>query len=218
MLGRGLIARERIIGPVRQLAMEELGALGESRKQPAALRFRDSHHRLAWMFAAGLTVTEVAAKAGYSLGRVSLLHNDPAFQQLIAEKRKMVELHRAEVVDDFEDLIKSNMLKAERQLADKLDDADEKDETLPTRDLIAISRDAADRTGYGKKSTQVNVNVELASRLDKAIERSKSVRMVDVTPSPSLVAPAPPVPSGSAASPREPALVSSGGSTSHRRL
>lgn len=175
MLGTGSIGKRIKLGTVRELTLDELPRLKEKRDALRVQRFRDSHHKLAWLCATGMRAEQVAKAAGYSLIRVYTLTSDPAFKQLVAEKRAKVEEHRAEVLDDFEELVHSNMLKAERQIADKLDDADEENELLPTRELIAISRDAADRLGYGKKATNVNVNIDFAAKLDRAVARSSKV-------------------------------------------
>ena len=67
------------------------------------------------------------------------------------------------------------MTKAERQISDRLDEADETGESLPIRDLVAVSRDAADRLGLGKKSTVTNLNVDFAAKLEAAIGRSAKI-------------------------------------------
>ena len=66
------------------------------------------------------------------------------------------------------------MLVAERQIADRLEDAEEEGVKLPLKDLLAISRDGADRFGYGKKSAVLNTNVDFAAILEQAIARSKT--------------------------------------------
>lgn len=163
------------ISAVRDLTHDDLAVLSQPRaKLRAAERFKDSHHRIARLFAAGLRHADVCAKTGYSEGRVSTLHADPSFQELIAGYRKQVDAAFVASVDDYFEVATSNMLKAERMLGDKLDEADEAGETLPTRDLIAISRDAADRFGYGKKQTNVNVNIDFAARLERARARAST--------------------------------------------
>ncbi len=84
--------------------------------------------------------------------------------------------------DAFYEVATSNMLKAEVMLADKLEAAEEEGTHLPTRDLIAISRDAADRFGYGKRQTNLNVNADFASLLEKAIQRSGKTIEGSITP------------------------------------
>jgi len=86
------------------------------------------------------------------------------------------------------------------QIADKLGEAEEAGETLPVRDLIAISRDAADRFGYGKKQTNVNVNADFASMLERTIDRSRKARLIEGTTNPSTAVAAPSDPAGGASS------------------
>lgn len=174
-IGPGRSVRERKIGSVRSLAVDDLQILTEKRTRPAAARFRDPHHNVARLIAAGLRLPEVAKRTGYSIGRVTMLHGDPAFQELIAYYRKLVDQTFLMATDDYFELLTSNMVKAERMIADKLDTADFDGETLPVRDLATISRDAADRLGYGKKQTTVNVNVDFAAQLERAIKRSGKV-------------------------------------------
>lgn len=173
------------IDPIKR---EELVVLKDLREDTTASakglieRLRDPHHMLARFIAMGMTGSDAARKAGYSISRVSLLRNSPAFQELIAYYRNLVNSGWKEEVDEYLELATSNMMKAERMLAEKLEAAEEEGETLPTRDLIAISRDAADRFGYGKKTTNLNVNVDLAAKLERAIARSG--KLIDITPEP----------------------------------
>lgn len=157
------------IGEIRELSRAEVAA--PRGRLPAVKRFRDSHHQMARLFAMGLRVSEVAEHTGYSVSRVSLFHSSPAFQNLIAEKRKDVEEVHKDRLASYNDLILSNGLKAERKIADKLDDDDESEE-LSVRELISITRDAADRVGLSKRSIQANVNMDFAAMLDRAIKRS----------------------------------------------
>jgi hypothetical protein len=72
-----------------------------------------------------------------------------------------------------------NGLKAERKLADKLDDDDETEE-LSVRELISISRDSADRVGLSKRSVQTNISVDFAQMLDRAIARTHTVKQIPI--------------------------------------
>ena len=170
MLGRGRKPVRPGIGAIRELTADEVRGMKRGRTQPIQ-RFRDSHHRMARLFASGLRVNEVATLTGYSISRVSLFHTSPAFQELIAEKRKLEEEVYRDAITQYNSLILSNGLKAERKLADKLDDDDENEE-LSVRELVSIARDAADRVGLSKRSINFNVNADFAAQLDRAIERS----------------------------------------------
>lgn len=171
MLHRGRIATKIEIKSVRELSRDDLACLREGRTVSIS-KLRDTHHRLARLIASGLKVNEAAARAGFSAARAYVLHVDPTFKDLVETYRKDVNESWKESQDDFYELATSNMIKAERQLSEKLDKADEEGELLSTRELIAISRDAADRFGYGKKVTNVNVNVDFAKKLEEARKRS----------------------------------------------
>jgi len=169
------------IGEVRDLIRSDLALLRLPRaKTDVVARFRDSHHQIARMFASGMRVQEVWQRSGYSYTRISVMHTDPAFQELIASYRDKVDAAFLAGIDDYFEVLTSNKLKAERMIADKLDEAFDNNETLPVKDLIAIGRDAADRTGHGKHNTTTNVNVDFASALEKAIKRSDGAKVINV--------------------------------------
>lgn len=186
MLGRGRPpARPQVIS-IRQLTRSEVQSTKRSRLAPVQ-RFRDSHHRIARLLACGLRVGEVAELTGYSVSRVSLLYGTPAFQQLVAEKRHIEdEVHR-DSISVYNQMILSNGIKAERKIADKLDDDDES-ESMSVRELISIARDSADRVGLSKRSINYNVNTDFAELLDRAIKRSDmprsgDLKLIDAEPS-----------------------------------
>jgi hypothetical protein len=104
-----------------------------------------------------------------------ILLNDPAFQDLVAEYSKSTFDKIEETSDEYADLATSNMLRAEAQIQERLDEAEALGEFLPMRELLAIAKDRADRFGYGPKSTRVNVNIGFAEQLDRAIERTTKV-------------------------------------------
>lgn len=170
MLGRGRPPKRPAIASVSELTPADLASLKRGKASPIK-RFRDSHHLMARLFASGMRVSEVAAACGYSVNRVSIFHNDPAFQELVAQKRHLEDEVFKDRIMAYNDLILSNGMKAERKLADKLDDDDECEE-MSVRELVSIARDAADRVGLSKRSVQTNINLDFASMLDKAIARS----------------------------------------------
>lgn len=171
LTSRGTIRKDWKI-EVRDLTKDDLPVLAAPRAKNAAKRFRDPHHRLAKLLAFGLRLKDAAARSGYSYTRAHQLDQDPSFRELKAQYSKDITEKWDESVEDFVDLAHGNMMKAERQISERLEEADENDELLPVRDLIAISRDAADRLGFGKKQTNVNVNVDFAAQLERAIKRS----------------------------------------------
>lgn len=169
------LAQPSFVHEVRDLTREDLELLKVPRASQALAfpaKLRDSHHRIARLVAAGLRTKDIAERTGYAQNRISTLCQSPAMQELVARYREKVEESFVDSIDAYYETATNNMLAAERQIADRLDEADAEGETLPMRDLIAISRDAADRFGYGKKATNVNINVDFAAQLERAIARS----------------------------------------------
>lgn len=162
---------------VRPITKDDLQGLREPSHRTPLQRLRDSHHNVARLIASGLSNIAIASRTGFSLQRIVQLKTDPAMIELIARYRDKVDEVWKESIDDYMSLATANMLKAERQISDKLDAADEAGELLPTRELIAISRDAADRFGYGKKTTNLNVNVDFAAKLEAA--RARSIKVIE---------------------------------------
>jgi len=96
-------------------------------------------------------------------------------KELIAIYMEKVEERDAEAFDPYLEVKAANMLAAERHIADHIAELDEAGELLPVKTALAISADGADRLGYGKKQTNLNVNVDFGKALEKAIARSGKV-------------------------------------------
>ncbi len=161
------------IGEPRALIAADLERLRERRHVPTTpQKLRESHHMIARFAALGLDNHEVGARTGYSRERVGVLLEAPAMKELVALYRGKIDETYVKQVDAFFELATGNMLAAERHIADTIAELDEKDELLPVRTALAISRDAADRFGFGKHTSQTNINVDFAAKLEAAIARS----------------------------------------------
>lgn len=146
----------------------------EKGSKPSALkRLSERHHALARNLASGMSPSEAAVICGYALSRVSILQDDPAFQELLAFYRQDVEL----AYRDLHTRLSGLALDAADELADRLE---ENPETISVGQLMEVVKLGADRTGFGPQSssTNLNVNVDLASRLQAARERVASRRLV----------------------------------------
>ena len=140
-------------------------------------QFRESHHAVARMVAAGMEFSAIQHRTGMSRRRLTLLMGDPSFNELIAIYRERVEEKWNENVDRYLDLGMKNMIRAESLIADKL----EEDE-VPLMLLDRISQGRADRFGYAKNST-LRVEHDFASALDRAISRSgKDPKLIEHQP------------------------------------
>lgn len=174
MPGPGRKPIQPVVTHVRELTSHDLSTFRQGRT-PVIKRYRDSHHQMARLFAMGLRVSEVAAEMGYSISRVSVHYNNPIFKELVAQYSGINDEVTRDSISAYNALILSNGMKAERKIADKLDD-DENDE-LSIRELLSIARDAADRVGLSKRSIQTNISVDFAATLDRCIDRSRLAKL-----------------------------------------
>lgn len=133
---------------------------------PALKRITDRHHALARNLASGMTEGEAALVCGLSLSRISILKADPQFNELLLFYRGEVNL----VYQDMHEKLAGVASTALDELQDRLEDAPEK---VSTGQLMELAKLGADRTGYGPQSSQtnLNVNVDMASRLQAARRR-----------------------------------------------
>lgn len=145
------------------------------------LRMRDSHHRIAHLFALGLRNYEIEEITGYSKARLSTLRASPAMVQLIEEYRKdVVEVRQTEADHAFSNVVRLRNL-ATTELLDRFED-DEAREKISNGHLITLVADGLDRTGYPKRRESVNINGDFASRLDRAIEASNKAKLIEHDP------------------------------------
>ena len=183
---RQALPQERRILSTRELTKNDLLRLREKREAISVKRIKDSHHFIARLFASGLSIPQVAQRVGRTPETIRRIRQSPAFDQLVAEYRDIVTAEWAETIDDYYEIATANMVRSELMISDRLQEQDEDPEAkpIPLRDLMAISRDAADRFGYGKHTTQTNVNVDFAAQLERAIRRSGKLadpRVIDGT-------------------------------------
>lgn len=189
--GKKAVHTEVELSAIREIERNELVLLEETRPRTPSQSLRDHHHRIARAVATGLKNPEIAQLCGISIGRLGVLKLDPAFADLVAHYRGVVTAEFVRSTDHYLEMATGNMLKAEAMLSDKLDAASENNEFLPTRDLISISRDAADRFGYGKRQMNLNVNVDFAAQLEAARNRSSRARDISPPLAPTQIADAP---------------------------
>src|SRR5215831_2030718 len=182
-LGPGKPPKRLEIGAIREISTGEISSTPRG-KAPALKRIRDNHHNIARAFARGLRPSDVSQVFAMSISRVSVLRNDPMFNEL-------VEFYRQEIDDGpigIESEMRENMGEFHRLITDQLQESRETGVPIPLRTLITGFGDLADRVGYAKRSVQVNVDVSFAARLDRAIARSKT-KTIEGKPEKILVLP-----------------------------
>lgn len=155
----------------RELRPTDLALLGTERgiKASHVQRISDRHHALARCIATGTTVEEACIITGYTPSRVSVLKGDPAFEELVSFYRGA----KSEAVRDLGEQLLSVAKDAASLIQERLEDTPE---TVSTSELMDLVKVGADRTGFGPKTTQVNVNVNLGDRLKAARERASSAK------------------------------------------
>jgi hypothetical protein len=180
-LHRGKIAKAPRILAVRVLTREDLARLKTTERSVVnrVKAFRDSHHRLARLCAAGLRHEEILRITGFSYVRLVTLKSDPAFQELITQYRDKVTEAFVASQDEFFETSTSNMLRAERQIEEHLDRADEVGDLLPVKTLMALTSDRADRFGYSKKTINTNINIDFAKRMERMMAQRGQATVID---------------------------------------
>jgi len=167
---------------VRPMTKDDIELLRQPSKLPVLQKLRDSHHAIARLAATGMKQIEISRVVGYSQTRVSIILKNPAMQDLIAKYRSDEDQSWRESRDEYYENIYRAGSKAWRQINDQLDAADESNEPIPLQRLISIADSSADRIGHHKKSTQINVNVDFAAKLEAAIARSRKVPILELDP------------------------------------
>jgi hypothetical protein len=144
-------------------------------------QYRDSHHRIAQMFAMGCTPAFIRQHTGISMRRLSLYWSDPSFQELIAHYSKQAEEILNQTQETYVELLSANMLRAEQTVADHFEQAEDEGELIPIQVADRISQGRADRLGFGKNMT-IEHKHDFATLLDKAIARSDRVKLIEAIP------------------------------------
>lgn len=154
---------------------------GRTEAIPALQRITERHHALARLIAVGTPQRTAGIIVGYSDSRISILMDDPSFQELVA-------FYSGEVDDEYR-LMHAQMAglgsDAIQELRRRMEDEPEK---LGANFLLDVVKTTADRTGNGPTTTtksEVNVTIDLASRMKAAREsamRAIQPKTIDITP------------------------------------
>lgn len=161
---------------VRALDSADIALMAEGRetKPPPLKRLSERHHALARCLASGMEDGDAAITCGYVASRVSILKADPAFQELLVFYRQDVNSKYL----DMHGVLAGLSLDAATELRERLEaDMQAEEKTMSTGQLIELTKLGADRTGFGPQASQVNINVDLAGRLQAARERVAQRRL-----------------------------------------
>lgn len=178
---RGRAAVPVTAATVRELDEADLVLLQDEKgsKAPALKRLAERHHALARCLASGMRPGDAAITCGYAASRVSILQDDPAFRELLEFYRSDVNAKYADLHERLAGLsLDATALLQEQLEADLERELDER--KLSPGQLMELTKLGADRTGYGPQSssTNLNVNVDLAGRLEAARKRVAARQLV----------------------------------------
>lgn len=162
---------------VRELVAGDLELLEGNKgtkAPPLVKRLSERHHALARNLAAGMKDQAAAAITGYVVTTVSILKTDPAFQELIKFYQSDIQAQYADLHENLAGLSKDALI----VLRERLEETPEK---ISTAQLMDLTKMGADRVGHGpSQKTEVNVNVNLASRLEEARKRVAERRTIEL--------------------------------------
>lgn len=187
MLTRQRAPIKPVVLEARPLTRADLACLPQKRQDNGVVaKLRSHHHRIARLDAAGCKDVEICEIAMISHQRLYTLRASPAYVELVASYRVTVDEAFERSQDEFAEASISNMLRAERQIADHFDVADEEGELIPLKTLLAVTSDRADRFGYPKGKVVATIN--MGSALEKAMVRSGRTITVDAKGTPPALA------------------------------
>jgi 23S rRNA G2445 N2-methylase RlmL len=152
--------------PLTEVDLKEL-EMERGVTAPGITKLRESHHQLARVIANGAKPSVAALVTGYSISRISILLADPAFRDLVATYRGVKDVNFA----DYQTKAGILSVEAVEVLQERLHEAPD---GFSNDMLVEIGTKFADRTGNGpaSKSTNVNVNVDLAARIEAGRKRA----------------------------------------------
>ena len=142
----------------KELSPEDIAAaalIPKAVTTPPISKIRDIHHSLASALASGMKEQDVALALGYSQSRISILKNDPTFQELLEFYRGAKTQQRVDDLARFRMLARS----AVAELQDRLAEAPE---LMTEKALIEIAAFGADRSGLGPTTKSININSSLS--------------------------------------------------------
>lgn len=161
----------KVVRPIRVSDLAALAAPGTV-EGPVVKKLTDRHHGLARLLAAGVAPGEAAAVMNYDNGRVSILQNDPAFQELVS-------LYRGHVDEAFVSTM-DQLAGMNRDIIEELRTRLEEDpSTFSNEELRRLMETSLDRTGFGPTHKQeTTVTISLSEKLEVARKRALEARRV----------------------------------------
>lgn len=170
-----LITRPRAVTVIgaELLSYSDLDRLTERRGVGGARlkNVRQVHHKIARMMAAGMSNVEISAVVGFHHSRLSILRNDPAFQELLVH----YENEEEEIWHDVREQAAELGTTAVQEIHQRILEHPEK---VATRDLIAVMEKGLDYGG--KKPPARTENLHAHTTLEQ-LQKIKEGRKENVS-------------------------------------
>jgi hypothetical protein len=178
---KGRAAKPVVAAIVRELDRADLALLAEEKgsKPSAVKRLTERHHALARSIAGGMKPGDAAILCGYTVSRVSILQGDPAFSELLAFYREDAQRPFRDLHNRLAGIAADAVEELSVRLEEDMQTEEVKDKKISVGQLVELTKMGADRTGFGPQTTALNVNVDLAGRLEAARKRV-ALRKFDV--------------------------------------
>lgn len=166
---------------VRELTAEDIASLAVERgvqkpKQLTSLTMLSERHRnLARLLAMGKTDWECSIITGYTQSRISILKDDPAMMNLIRHYSEEKDIVYVQAHEKMAQVVSTALDVLQERLEDP-----EHVAKMSDGQLLQIVEVAADRSGLGPTSkSEVQVNVNIADRLEAARRRVHEARLIE---------------------------------------
>jgi hypothetical protein len=168
---------------VRPIEVDDLQYLvhgnkdAKPRSERTPLRMLSQRHRnLARLIGGGMALNDAAAITGYAPGTVSHLVTDPSMLNLIRHYSEEKDLAHIEANEKMGQLASTVIDVLQSRLEDP-----EHVAKMTDGQLLQVLEVSADRSGLGPTTkSEVQVNVDFATRLEAARRRVKELRTIDV--------------------------------------
>jgi hypothetical protein len=148
---------------IRPLSTEDLEALAVERhtKAPPIKRLSERHHMLAKYLSNGMAPGAASILCNYSLSRISILKADPTFVNLLEFYHDNVEQRFMDTIDAVAGMTRDAIM----EMWDRIETEPEK---IRYDQLLATAHLGLDRIGHGPSATNVQVNMDMAARMNMA--------------------------------------------------
>lgn len=154
------------VGETRDLTADDLHEFAEQERvlpEQTLKTLRHTHHTIARLLCDGVSQAEISVIVGVSQSRISILKNDPAFNELLTHYAGTKARIQVDMWTRLAQLGVSSIEVLEERVLDNPD-------TIDSATLLKIVETISDRTGFPK---QTNINVKTTNFSDAALEALK---------------------------------------------